>query len=228
MNKLMGIAMVLGATAFSPLFGQQGKEALWPGGMALQQAPEWAKWEISLVYIKQTLPSQYAASAAAVNDTREKLGAITVTKTANLRHQDLVWNNGQKMSLWSKGSTFYMMNQGDPPISIPSDVAVSMHPAVVSGDEDFADMDWVSEKYFTGIQTLGGAKCLIFQRNLETVLVDLATRLPMKWTNGKETRNYKFLVSPEEKLEWPEEILSAEDMKKKVDANKNRRAPRGG
>ena len=142
---------------------------------------------------------------------------VTVTLTRPIWHAEVFDEAGRKSDCWFDGIVPFLQSHGQPePMVAPQegfdDPSIKRHytiPAFLNCTEsDFPDVEWVSAKTYLGSQKSESADYLIFQQSEggAKVWIDSATRFPVLWQNGGETRRFQFFPPPTKSLVLPAEI----------------------
>jgi hypothetical protein len=63
-------------------------------------------------------------------------------------------------------------------------------------DEAFFGFDWIAPRYYVGVETKNGVRCLLFEKEGTLAWVDFARRQPVRWENEQEIRIYQQNVMP--------------------------------
>ena len=193
-------------------------------------APTYSQWTIDCVYAgSSATPGKPAA--AAVKDAR--LRRETITKTADIKQDVSVFQDGSTSEKWTKGSILAAKEAGY--------AGISVHVGLQSGPfADFPDLDWVSRSNYIGKQKIDTRDCLVFQEqeyafrfvNLALfkaitstpdgspssnigskvpviAIIDEKTRLPVQLKIGKDVRTFQFLSPPTTLLSLPPDYAVA-------------------
>jgi len=131
---------------------------------------------------------------------------VTLTRTKPIWHVVRVDTLGNKIEQWSNGTDVFCVASGLPePMLDTHDVYSGFPDYTVI---DFPDMGWVSLQTYQGVQPKGGRPCLVFAKDDMTAWVDAESRLPVQWQKGGETRTFRQLPPPTERLELPSKIAA--------------------
>lgn len=214
-----------------------------PSG-ALLANPEFAQWQVTIADQTKQAPapssgesSGQAASAKAVSAKAATQTIIRVTKTKNIRYQEIVDPSTGKVTIWCEDNLQVMMTPGEPMPTLYS-APDPTNPYYVSYTKSpFPECAWVSAKNYTGIQKINGRDCIVFgdkigdeqsdvqERENEAKLlgkkaytgkyespvaayIDLETRLPVISRKGSEIRTYQFYPAPRTMLPLPSDIAA--------------------
>jgi len=186
------------------------------GPLVQKRAPNFAKWDVTIVIAPDKGNSASGSTAATNADDKGKVVfEVTMTKTGKTMLREVHMPDGKIVPTWCLG---------DLQITIAAGVAIvqaKLHindPSVPTpnyedySDSDFQGFDWIKASNYTGIKEVGGRKCLVFQDTLKegggppinrTAHVDLETRLPVDVSVGGATRNYSFKTPPTAELVFP-------------------------
>ena len=183
-----------------------------PAGPLLSRAPAYAQWQIAFTYAGDKSGNGNAAGTSTTSVVGKPDGSfprlVAVTLTRPLWHAVQVAVDGTASECWDDGYMPYEIGQQKIPIVINMSVPGTVLPHFLDHrGGDFPDVGWVSAQTYLGIQK--GTTYWVFQQQGDDgamVWIDLNTRLPVRWQKGYETRDFKFLTPPSERLTLPPEI----------------------
>lgn len=163
---------------------------------------------------------------------------LETVKTGPIKVEVTVYSSGVKGERWLKRQ---MIALRDPFVN-----RIVLEPSTAAGPEhDFPDFAWVAEKYFKGIELVGGRECLLFEGTVldsqvesgrlfmedstipgeeitATAVIDLETRLPVLLKYKQVVRTYSFNAPPGQQLTLPtdvaEQIAKSERLYKSLNA----------
>jgi hypothetical protein len=212
--------------------GAQEEQLSLPPDFALAKAPAFSQWKVTFSFTEDTAAATGGGASPAANATDGKNAPLhpkqlTVTRTAPIWHAVLVMTNGNIMECWGDGHWAYM-------VPTPTSAAIALSPHGSTGrydmggyselicdynQFDYPDLDWISPQTYVGSRK----GVFIFREknaNGATATIAADARTPVTWTNGFETRVFRFLPPPADKLVFPEGIgkISA-DLKRLHDIN---------
>jgi hypothetical protein len=204
--------------------GAQEEQLSLPPDFALAKAPAFSQWEVTFSFKEETAAATGGGAPPAANVPAGKNAPIypkqlTVTRTAPIWHAVLVMTNETTAECWGDGHWAYMV-----PTPTSSAIALSPHSSTGRYDMggysklicdydqiDYPDLEWISSQTYIR----SGKGVFIFREKSEngaTATIAADARTPVTWTNGIETRVFRFLPPPTDMLEFPEGIgkISAE------------------
>jgi hypothetical protein len=194
----VGVLASLGEPAWA--LTPEDMQLLAAGPVCVRAMPEQAQWIIDFTY---------TSPAAPFEPIRPK--HVVVTKAANVRHEEKVYEGGAKSDLWRTGFMEVESRSNQPKLLTR-----------IAGGEataDFPELEWVSAKNFVGVRTEGDRTCLVFQEErfnefhaslgMAVALVDAEKRLPFGYRFGNEVRRYTVLPSPQGAVSMPAEFAAA-------------------
>ena len=231
----MGTILIAGlALACCPtmMLGQVASPADTPPADPLiaPTAPAYSQWTVACVYAGTNVTPGKGAGAPA-KDTRLK--QETITKTADVKQDVSVFEDGSQSEKWTRGS---ILATKDPGYS-----GVSIHVVQQTGPfADFPEFDWVSRGHYIGKQKVDSQDCLLFEEqeyafrfvNLSLfkaitstpdgsptsnignkvpviAIIDEKTRLPIQLKIGKDVRTFSYLPAPTTPLTLPPDFAVA-------------------
>ena len=153
-----------------PLAAQQGAQPApsippLPPGPLLNRAPSFCRWTVMDQGAAVASAGTESNSQTAANDAKKPkvIRQESVTKTGAMVYEQLVDDRGRRFERWHSNGVQILIPAGEPyPIVFPD----------FGGDDiytpnyqisDFAGLDWISEKTYSGIQKVMGRDCLIFR-----------------------------------------------------------------
>jgi hypothetical protein len=127
-----------------------------PKGPLLKQAPNAYEWEIR-VDTEESAKAPQEGKAPPPPPPK----TIVVTKVGKVVREVVAYANGATVEIWHRGGVSVTKSQGNQAwIVNPDSTAGFESPDYVASD--FADLEWISPATFTGIQSLGGRKVIVF------------------------------------------------------------------
>jgi hypothetical protein len=169
--KLLSI-LIFGCAV--PLLGQQSapapSKAPLPPGPLLKRTPDYSTWSITF----QGTP--LAGGAPSTNGTSggrqgQQKGApvaqLTVVKTGSRILEYYVDASGQRHEIWHIAGIRIMMNLvGDAKPLVCPDYGGGDIESIDFTVSDFAGLDWVSAKTYSGMAKYQGTDCIVFKSNI--------------------------------------------------------------
>lgn len=213
MKALICTSVVLGAVW--TLHAQEpSPTATLPPGPLLNKAPDFSQWTV-------TIKREGGKNADEPEESEEKSGQrgasaalerIGVVQTGKIRHE--VHVVGAKVV-----SDTWFLDGAAVSIDPITKVATVSGGGGGSGGADFPDVDWVSQKNFSGVQTVGKTQCIVFSDRLKTggkddstvdavAYIDLETRLPVLMKKDN-IYTYQFGARPSAMQVPPADVTEA-------------------
>jgi hypothetical protein len=110
------------------------------------------------------LPSEAQSQGAATDAKKPKIiRQESVIKTSPIIYEQLVDDRGRKFERWHSNGVQLLIPAGVASPTVFPDAGGDDIYTPNFGVADFAGLDWISEKTFTGIQKVMGRDCLIFR-----------------------------------------------------------------
>ena len=194
-----------------------------PPGPILANVPDFSAWRIDYSYASQGAgPNGSASSNAGISPTPTNSHlpkTLSITHTKPLWHAVMVDLSGAKNETWYDGTTRYEQ-ASDPskfiPISNGNPDAHALKSYFTRGQE-FPDVEWVSPGTYLGTEKASGF--WVFQQPGEGAMlwVNPATRFPVRWTKGGETRVFEVLPTPTGLLTLPPSVARISQALKHLD-----------
>jgi hypothetical protein len=198
------------------LRGQDAAPA-YPGGPALNRAPDMSSWRVTC----QLATPTGTTVATPAPPPALPFATMTVVKTKSLRQIESMDPAGLKTIRFFDGSMESYTPPGTTTARYFSGDNKKMPGLYINFSQtDFPECAWVKPGEFAGIQVLGDHKCLVFTDKQtsnapaqvanpnagaasSTAYIDLETRLPVKNQVNGLTYTYQFLPPPTEMLAIP-------------------------
>jgi hypothetical protein len=217
--------------------GQTASASQLPPGPLLASPPAFSQWVITFSYADEQTSKPTGTSGPPLPAyLKLRPRTVTTTKTKDLIHENIVVISGPMQDKWYVGNTQYWKIADEPDWYVNNPVAAgetpgeSYTPLPKSG---FRDLEWVSEKTYTGTENHAGKQCLVFKSNKTSgnhtlsfvAYVDLKTRLPVEAQISGETRAYQFLNGPTTMQTLPDDLAAQITRGEKARALLDTRAP---
>jgi hypothetical protein len=87
--------------------------------------------------------------------------------------------------------------------------------------------DWISPRYYTGVQEMDGKLCMVFQKDDTKAWIDKKNRIPVIWKKGDEIRSFTY-SAPITTTTMPEPILRLMKAYTKIQQSIRSQPMRGG
>jgi hypothetical protein len=171
-----------------------------PGPLIQKRAPEYTSWKITTL-AGPTPPAQ----GAPADPSRPAAAPVVVTITTvdkNTGVFHVAWTDMYKevWNVWLRGTSQVCVWPGGKKIGIPAPLPPPKGSKAKNGNpllqdfsaSDFHGFEWIAPANFTGLDKIGGRKCLTFQNGTVTAATDFETRLPVQLQDGGMTTTYQF------------------------------------
>lgn len=158
------------------LWGQTPTPPPLPSGPLLKRAPENSTWKITVR--GQPAASDATSAAKDGTDRQDKsespvIGQSSVIKTGPIIFEESVDGKGQRIEVWHVSGLRVMKRPDVPrPVVSPEYSGGDIH-SVNFAVSDFAGLDWISAKTFTGTAQYQGKDCLVFNENVSPLTARL-------------------------------------------------------
>jgi len=210
-----------------------------PPGPLLQRIPDFSSWRVNFSYVQdQAKPADGNNPPPTRRDDTFFLPAaprtLTITRT-NPRWLAIMKDvQGNLLEQCFDGEREFVsgsMEQGGVPqgafIVIPDFATGVVEKHIDFSRMDFPDMDWISKETYKGTQTNNERTYLVFNKGEITAWVDLASRFPVQWKKGGETRTFEQLPPPSRMVDLPPQSAAlAEAIKKDLERLKRPGPPK--
>ncbi len=193
-----------------------------PPGPILEKASDFSAWRINFSYASQGA----GASASPTPMDSHLPKTLTMTHTKPLWHAVLVDLSGAKNETWYDGTRRYEQESGSSKfIPITNGASDALKTYFTNGQE-FPGVEWVAPGTYVGTEKSSGF--WVFQQPGDgaRLWVNPATRFPVRWTKGGETRSFETLPTPAGPLTLPSSIAHISQALKHLDTL-SRVAPAG-
>lgn len=186
-----------------------------PPGPLIQAVQDLSSWQITYAYgddkKKGASPSANPTPAPVVVKGTVSMSVprrVILTRTKPLWVAMVENIDGRKYEEWSDGHVQMFRVDGTTDAGlVPKDSdGTPLLPNF--GAMGFPDMEWISDKTYTGVQNVAGHQCLVFTKGSMTAWVDLETRSPLRWQQGEEVRGFLQLAPPTGMIVLPPEVLN--------------------
>jgi len=130
-----------------------------PPGPLLKRAPDSLEWEIRVDTAESSVPAQPPQEGKAPPPPPPKIAVVT--KGGKVVREIITYANGTAVEIWHRGGVAVSRKPGDKIWT----VSPASPPGFESPDyinSDFSDLEWISPSTFTGIQSIGGRKVIVF------------------------------------------------------------------
>lgn len=221
---------VISALAADPAITQEPL----PPGFLLRRIPDFSSWRISFTYTQdKAKPAEEKQPDYPPNAETYGLPfaprSITITRTKPRWLVVIQDVKGNTMEQCSDGLSEFVSGS-----TLPEALLVPRTP-MVSGPEnltdygrvDFPNLEWISKETYMGTQTNNERTYLVFTKGDMTAWIDSASRLPVLWKQGGETRTFEQLPSPSKMVDLPPQAAAlAEAIKKDLERLKRPGPPK--
>jgi hypothetical protein len=127
-----------------------------PEGPLLKRAPDPGEWEIRLDTEQSQKPPQPGSEPPPPPPK-----TVLVTKAGKVVREVIAYANGTSVEIWHRGGVTVSRNQGSQAWSAsPESAAGFESPDYITAD--FSGLGWISPATYTGIQSFGGRKVIVF------------------------------------------------------------------
>ncbi len=165
----------------------------WPG-----EVGDFARWVVESKFTNPLDKDAGIDPAKLEVDTR--MAAIDVTKTRNVIRERVEDELGRRGESWLIGER-----------QVTADIRGGKLRRMTSalegyrdyGARPFPELSWVRPERYTGVRTVLGKKCAVFEHDGATAAIDLETRRPVAMTTAEAAVTYKFLEAPQAVLSPP-------------------------
>jgi hypothetical protein len=165
-----------------------------PKPPVLSRAPEFAAWTVTYKYRPSEVPADTPAPEP------ERLQTLAVQKTRKTYCEKQRLTSGKTSEKWVFDSNIQlMMPLGDTSIVALNPPSGEDYPSPDYSDYsacDFPGLEWVSLENYRGVETFQGAQVYKFEADGKTVLLAVATQLPVAASDKLVTRLYAFGPPP--------------------------------
>ena len=184
-----------------------------PPGPLIRAVQDLSTWQVTYAYgddkKKEASPSANPTPAPVIVKGTISMAVprrITLTRTKPLWVAMVDNVDGRKYEEWSDGYVQIFRADGAAEVGlVPKDSdGVPMLPNF--GAMGFPDMEWISDKTYSGVQTVGGRQCLVFTNGSMTAWVDVESRFPLRWQQGQEIRGFVQLAPPNGMIVRPPDV----------------------
>ncbi|MEO7934112.1 MAG: hypothetical protein ABIT76_13240 [Chthoniobacterales bacterium] len=145
-----------------------------PSGPLLKRAPDFSTWTVTFKghVIEQTAPSATATTGEGGKKENEPvLSVSTVVKTGTTIVEQNVEANGQRRQIWHYSGARIVQAPGTSNPTICSDYGGGDIFSINFASTDFAGLDWLSQKTYSGIVKYQGNDCIIFNGTVSPLSV---------------------------------------------------------
>lgn len=195
-----------------------------PPGVLLNVPPEFSQWIVTYSY-PQDRPARTDTKPSPLNGDLPR--RVTVTKTKDIIHEEIVTVSGAKHDKWQNSGKYYMKptNQaywGEYDASFAKDYQISDFKLLPVPSDKFRGLEWVGGKTYAGSLKDQGREYLLFiptdstsvnfndataLKSLPVVAyIDAATRLPIAYKSGDIVQQYIFGNAPAEMQAFPADL----------------------
>jgi hypothetical protein len=127
-----------------------------PKGPLLKRAPDAYEWEIRVDTEESAKPPQEGKAPPPPPPK-----TVVVTKGGKVVREVIAYANGAYVEIWHRGGASVTKSRGNQSWSVSPDSSGGFEsPDYVTSD--FSGLEWISPNTFTGIQSLGGRKVIVF------------------------------------------------------------------
>jgi hypothetical protein len=193
-----------------------------PGPLIQARAPQYSRWTMTTFATAGPQAQGGTGDGAQSSAANTIASTTTITKTGDIIH--IAWADWNKdvWNIWVQGRLQAFVWPDGKTIGVPAPPPPSIGPKSKLNNQlfqnftvsDFQGFDWISPASFTGIEKVGGRKCLIFKSTASFLGVshplvaatDLETRLPVQLQDGTLTTVYQFQTIGEAMQSPPENV----------------------
>jgi hypothetical protein len=193
-----------------------------PGPLIQARAPEYSRWTMTTFTTSGPQAQGGTSDGSQPAPSNTIASATTITKTGDTIH--VTWSdwNSDVWNIWVQGRLQAFVWPDGKTIGVPAPQPPSTSSKSKYGNplfqdftaSDFHGFEWISPANFTGIEKVGGKKCLIFRSTSSFLGVtsplvaatDLETRLPVQLQDGTMTTVYQFQAIGQTMQSPPENV----------------------
>jgi len=184
--------LLLGCAA--PLLGQQAEPkpsmAPMPGGTLLKRTPAYSIWTVSCqgTPVEGEMPAAFGAPSHGKGQQKTAVVTqVTVVKTGSTIVEQQIEADGQQQVIWHVGGFQITMTSGTASPNVSPDSGGDDIYSINFAVTDYAGLDWVSAKTYSGMIKYQGLDCMVFnstvsplegwRQRLETAEIEQARAL---------------------------------------------------
>lgn len=208
------IALLFLTNIASSLFAQENAAKLPPLPPGAWPAPPgpFSHWLVESKFMVPFDPSSEADSES--EESGPRVVRREVVKTKDVVHEQIEDETGRRGETWAVNGRQVVLLPGGKDLQR----FVSGHENFRTfGSKAFPGLDWVRRDDYTGVKTVAGRPCAMFESKGRVAAIDLETHLPQAVTSPEEVQIYKFFDPPSSVLrpsgafaanlaEWQREI----------------------
>jgi hypothetical protein len=161
-----------------------------PAGPLLKRSPDAYEWEIRVDTEESAKPPQEGKTPPPPPPK-----TVVVTKGGKVVREVVAYANGASIEIWHRGGVAVTKSPGNQ-TWIVSPAAKAGFDSPDYSTSDFSGLEWISPATYTGIQSLGGRKVIVFTGSVcDKSDADLATiKNGIDRQRGEETLSHKPLT----------------------------------
>jgi hypothetical protein len=156
------------------------------------------------------LTPQEQAAADFMRPAAGKVNELRVIAQGGIRRESMRYADGHTQEVWRIRSCRLAVNPAQPNSIMASIVATGPYnpnsPNQYRDTADFAELAWVDEASYEGVQTQQGRKCYAFKSGDQTAWIDVTTHLPVYFFSSALLISYVYSQTLDEPLKVPPAI----------------------